>query len=103
MSNKFTGIDTRNQTYYFYDDIIIIKIFGLNNIIIDEKSYRNILVYYIGYMAIKGLKYVRINNINPLYLIISRGNEHFEETIVPTNENKEKRKNMKNCGVKSKI
>ena len=68
MSNRFTGIDTRNQTYYFYDDIIIIKIFGLNNIIIHEKSYRNILVYYIGYVTIKDLKYVRINIINPLYL-----------------------------------
>ena len=59
------------MTYYFFDDIINIKNFDPNSIKIDEKSYRNIFIYYIGYMTIKGLKYVKINSVNPLYLIIA--------------------------------
>ena len=36
---------------------------------IHEKSYKNILIYCIGYVTIKDLKYVKINSVNPLYLI----------------------------------
>ena len=46
MSNKVKGIDIKNHTYYFFDDINI-KNFYLNNIKIDEKPYKNILIYYI--------------------------------------------------------
>ena len=44
MSNKIKELD-KNQTYYFFDDIINIKFFDPNNIKIDEKSYNNILIY----------------------------------------------------------
>ena len=61
-------------------------------------------------MTIKDLKYAKINNVNPLYLIFSKVNGYFEEnngnkylTPVPTNETKEKLKNMKNFRVKSEI
>ena len=33
--------------HYFFDDIMNIKIFDPNNIKIDEKLYKNILIYYI--------------------------------------------------------
>ena len=46
---------------------------------------------------IKDLKYVKVDNVNPLYLIFSKVNGYFEEingnkylTLVPTNESKEK-------------
>ena len=39
MSNKFKEIDTKNCTYYFFDDIINIKSFGSSKIKTDEKSY----------------------------------------------------------------
>ena len=39
MSNKFKEIDTKNCTYYFFDDIINITSFGSSKIKIDEKSY----------------------------------------------------------------
>ena len=46
-------------------------------------------------MTIKDLKYVKINSVNPLYLIFSKVNEYFEEINktkylmqVPTNESK---------------
>ena len=48
-------------------------------------------------MTIKDSKYVKINNVNPLYLVFSKGNDFFEEidknkylTLVPTDESKEK-------------
>ena len=51
----------------------------IDNIKIDEKSYKNILIYYIRQVTIKVLKYVKTNKVNPLYLIISEPNGYFEE------------------------
>ena len=51
MSNKFKDIDIINFRYYFFNDIFDIKIFDPNNIKIDEKSYKKILIYYIAYVA----------------------------------------------------
>ena len=110
MSNKVKDIDIKNHTYYFFNDIINIKNFDPNNIKIVEKSYKHIRIYYIGNATIKDLKYVKINSVNPLYLIFNKVNEYFQEikgnkylTLVPTNESKETIKNMKNFGVKSEI
>ena len=73
-------------------------IFDPNKIKLDEKSYRNILIYYIGHDAIKDLKYIKINSVNPLYLIVNKMNGYFEEInkskylmLVTTNESKEKK------------
>ena len=51
---------------------------------------------------IKDSKYVKINSVNPLYLIFRKVNGYFEEingnkylTLVPTNESKEKIKKYK--------
>ena len=74
MSNKAKDINIKNHTYYFFDDIINIKIFDPTNINRDEKSYKNIFIYYIGYVTNKDLKYVKINSVNPLYLISSKVN-----------------------------
>ena len=64
--------------YYFFDDIINIENFDANNIKIDKKSYKNILIHCIGYVAIKGSKYLKINIVNPLYLIFSKMNGYFK-------------------------
>ena len=97
MSNKVKDIDIKNHTCYFFDDIINIKSFDPNNIKIDERSYKNILIYYIGYVTIKESKYVKFNSVNPLYLIFSKVNGYFEAiskskylALVPTNETKQK-------------
>ena len=63
MSNKVKDISRKNHTYYFFNDIIN---FDPNNIKIDEKSFKDILIYYIGYVTIKDPKYVIINSVNPL-------------------------------------
>ena len=101
MSNKIKDISIKSHTYYFFNDIINIKLFDPNNIEIDEKSYKNLLIYYIGYMTIKDSIYVKINSVNLLYLIINKVNGYFEEingnkylTAVPPNESKEKIKKI---------
>ena len=53
MSNLIKDIDIKNHKYYFFNDIISIKDVDLNSIKIDEKSYKNILIYCIGYVTIK--------------------------------------------------
>ena len=79
MSKKVKDISIKNHTYYFFDAIISIKIFDLNNIKINEKSYKHFLIYYIGYVTINDLKYVKINIVNPLYFTFSKVNGYFEE------------------------
>ena len=88
-------INIKNHTYYFFDDIINIKYFDPNNVRIDEKSYNNILVYYIGYVTIK--KDLKIYSVNPLYSVFDKVNGCFKEingnkylALVPTNKSKEK-------------
>ena len=90
-------ISIKNHIYYFFDNIINIEYVDPNNTKIDGKSYRIILIYYIGYVTIK--KDLKIYSVNPLYLIFSKVNEWLEEingskylTLVPTNESKEKMK-----------
>ena len=81
-------MQTRKTTHTtFFNHIINIKNFDPNKIKITIKSS---------------------NSVTPLYLIINKVNGYFEEinknkylTLVPTNENKEIIKNVKNCGVKS--
>ena len=72
-----------------------------------KSHIKNILIYYIGYRTINDLKYAKLFSVNPLYLIFNKVNGYFEEingnkylTLVPTNESKEKTKNMKNSRVK---
>ena len=59
---------------------------------------------------LKDLEYIKIKNVNPLYFNINKINQYLKKingnkylTLVPNNESKRIIKNMKNCGVKSKI
>ena len=67
----------QNRTYYFFDVMINMKNIDLNKIKIDEKSYQSILIYYIACVTIKDLSYVKINSVNPLYLIIDKINGYI--------------------------
>ena len=44
-----------------------------------EKSYKNVLIFYIGYVTIQDPKYVKINSINLFYFIFNKVNGYFEE------------------------
>ena len=64
MSNEIKDIDIKNRTCYSFKYIINIKNFDPNNIKIDEKSYKNILIYYIAYVIIKDSKYVNLYTLS---------------------------------------
>ena len=72
-------INIKNQTYYFFDDMINIKDFDPNLLKIDKKSYKNIDIYYIGYITMKDSDYVKIKSVNSLYLIVSEVDEYVKE------------------------
>ena len=66
-----------------------------------QKSYKNILIYYIGYETVKNLSYVTINKGNPLYFIMNKINVYIEVydgtkylTLVSTDEIKDTLKNF---------
>ena len=46
-------IDIKNRTYYFYNDMIDLKSFDASLLKINKKSYKDIDIYYIGYITIK--------------------------------------------------
>ena len=74
MSNGEKDIDIENRTYYFFNGIINIKKLDSDNIKIDEKSNKNILIYYIGYVMIENSKYIKTDSVNPLHHIFSKVN-----------------------------
>ena len=54
MENNYQlkEIDIKNRTCYYFDDIIEIEDFDLDNILIVEKSCENVLVYKISYKSL---------------------------------------------------
>ena len=64
-NDELIEIDVKNRTCYYFDDIIKIEDFNLNDILIVEKSYENILVYNISYknLIAKPL-WIRFNKID---------------------------------------
>ena len=60
--------------------MINIKNFDQNQIKIIQKSYKNINIYYIGYIAMKDFDYVNIHSVNPLYFIIDKVDGYIEES-----------------------
>ena len=72
-------INIKNGTYYFFNDMINIEDFDPNLLKIDKKSYKNIDIYYIGYIIMKDSDYLKIKSVNPLYLIIGKVIGHIEE------------------------
>ena len=73
-------INTKNRTYYFFDDMINLKNFDSSLLKIDKKPFENIDIYYIGYITIK--KFGDCENFqsaNTLYLTIHSATGHFKE------------------------
>ena len=82
---KIKQINIKNWTYYFYNDQINLKDFDASLLKVDKKDYKEIDIYYIGYVTVKKIVNCNnINSVNPLYLMINEMIGHFEEK----NENK---------------
>ena len=70
------------QTYYFYNDGINIEEFNSSLLKIDKKSYKDIDIYYIGYITIKKIGDCEIiYSVNLLYLMIGEVDGHIEFEI----------------------
>ena len=73
-------LSINNQSYYFYNDIINLKDFHSNLLKIDKKQYKEIDIYYIGYITIKKIGNCKnIKSVNPLYLMIHSATGEFKE------------------------
>ena len=83
---KTKELNIKNQTYYFYDDMIDIKNFQSNLLKIDKKPYKDFDIYYIGYITIKKFDkfsdHENIHSVNPLYLIIHSATGYFKEKMM---------------------
>ena len=59
--------------------MISIKDFDSNLLKMDKKSYKNVDIFYIGYITIKSISdYESINSVNLLYLIVGKADGHIE-------------------------
>ena len=73
-------IDTKNEIYYFYNNIIDLKNLDARLLKVEKKSYKNIGIYNTGYITIKKIDDCEnIYVVNPLYLRIDHVNGYIEE------------------------
>ena len=77
---KVKKLNIKNQTYYYFNDIINIKDFHSNLLRIDKKRYKDIDIYYIGHITVKKIDDCEnINSVNSLYLMIHSATGYFKE------------------------
>ena len=77
---KIQKLNIKNQTYYFFNDMINIRNFHSILLKIDKKPHNDFDIYYIGYITIKKIgDYENIHSVNPLYLIIHFATGYFKE------------------------
>ena len=77
---KVKELNIKNQTYYFFNEMINIKNFHSNLLKIDKKSHKDFDIYYIGYITVKKIgDFENIHSVNPLYLLIHSATGYFKE------------------------
>ena len=110
---KIKQINIKNRTYYFYNNQINLKDFDARLLKVDRKDYKEIDIYYTGYVTVKKIANCNnINSVNPLYLMINKMTGHFEQknenkylVLADVDENKEVPKKCQEVweGVKKEI
>ena len=60
INHTYRQINIKDQTYYFYNDIINLKKFKSHLLKMDKKSFKSICIYNVGYITIKKLMIVKI-------------------------------------------
>ena len=79
---KVKQIEIKNRTYYLYNDIINIEEFISSLLKTDKNSYKDIDIYYIGYITIKkNDDCENIYSVNPLYLTIGKVDDTSKKTM----------------------
>ena len=64
---RIKKIKIKSRTYYFYNDQINLKDFDARLLKVEKKDYKEIDIYYIGYVTVK--KIANCNNINSINLL----------------------------------
>ena len=59
-NNELKEINIKNHTCHYFDDVIKIDKFDFDNILLDEKLYKSILIYCISYKTLLDAKPLRI-------------------------------------------
>ena len=54
--NHVKRISIKKRWYHFFDDMISVRNFDPSKIKIDHNSYKNVLIYYIKYIATNSVK-----------------------------------------------
>ena len=54
----------KNRTCYYFDDIIKLENLNIDNIFIDEKSHKNILIYDISYKTQIGVTTLPVDSMD---------------------------------------
>ena len=75
-------INIKNQTYYFFVDMINIENFDPSLLKANKKLYQNIDIYCIGYITMKDSGYVKTNSVNPLHLIVDKVDGSIKRLLV---------------------
>ena len=82
------SVNIRNRKYFYFDDMTIVDNFYSQNIKVNKKSYKSILIFYIRYKTPNGVK--------PLNIIFNKINGYIEDnngrkypTLTTIDENKD--------------
>ena len=65
-------LNIKSKYYYFYNDLINFSDFEASNLKIDTKTWKDIDIYYIGYVDKDKASEWKVNSVSPLYLIDNR-------------------------------
>ena len=65
-------LNIKNRTYYFYNILINVLNFEANNLKLKKKTWKDIDIFYIGYVDKDKPSDWKVNSVNPLYLIVNR-------------------------------
>ena len=55
-NNEFKKVRIKNWTCYYFDDIYKLEDLDFDNILIDKKSHKNVLIYDISYKTLIDVK-----------------------------------------------
>ena len=66
-NNGFKNVCVKNRTCYYFDELIKLEDFEIDNILIDKKSQETILINGITYTILIGSKTLRIRFSSWIY------------------------------------
>ena len=60
-------LNIKNRTYYFYNGLINALNFESNHLQLDKKTWKDVDIYYIGFVDRNKPEDWKVNSVNPLH------------------------------------